>query len=197
MNTSGRIALSIAALLSAHCGGFAPYVRAGYDSKSDSAVKHIALIVWAEDSETGGLAARIASERVKFKTNYLVYREALTSPGWATACAHPTEENERLQGVLEIRLIDVVRDAGDVALELEGRLMRCADGALLWRAQTRGRESSQDEDLSTFKETYQGEFPNTAQALAIPIFVKLIELLDTLPKVFLSEEEEITKIELS
>lgn len=183
-------------LASASCAGVSPYVLGGYDSTALDAAKHITIAAWAEDEQTAALVARIASERVKFKSNYLVHREQRVAPGWSAGCTIEDGSVE-IQGVLEIRVVSLVRDGDSVSLDLEGRLMRCVDGAMLWRASVQGTKGSVDEDLATFVESYQEEFPDTAGALAIPLLAKLIELLDALPDVVLTEDEEITKIELS
>lgn len=191
-----RFLLPLALLATSACAGVTPYVRSGYDSTSANATKHITIAAWAEDDETGRLVARIASERVKFKSNYLVHEERQVAPGWSAGCS-TEDETVEIQGVLELRVVSVLRDAESVSLDLEGRLMRCVDGAMLWRATVQGTKVSVDEDLATFVESYIEEFPATAEPLAIPLLVNLIELLDTLPDVVLTEDEEITKIELS
>ncbi len=170
------------------------WVQAGYDASAADAAKHITVAAWAEDDALARLTARIASERVKFKKNYLVYADGPTSAGWAAACAH---EDAEIQGVLEVRLLDVTTEGSDVTMGIEGRLMRCSDGALLWRAEVEGSGEADDEDLASFAKSYEEEFPGQAQKMAIPLLVNLIVLLDALPDVVLTEEEEFTKIELS
>lgn len=191
-----RTALTLAILLATGCTSRlqSEWVQAGYDSTAADATKRIRVAAWAEDEELARLTARIASERVKFKRNYLVYDDGAVSPGWASACA---SDDAEIQGVLEVRLLDVVTEGNDVALAIEGRLMRCSDGALLWRAEVEGTGESEDEDLATFAESYAEEFPGQANRMAIPLLVNLIALLDALPDVVLTEEEEFTKIELS
>lgn len=170
------------------------WVPKGYDASALDATKRIAIVAWAENEELARLTARIATERVKFKKNYLVYGEGLVNPGWASGC---TRDEETLEGVLVVRLLDVVREDSDVTMGVEGRLMRCSDGALLWRAEVQGSGDADDQDLATFAESYQEEFPEQAEKMAIPLLVNLIALLDALPDVVLTEDEEITKLELS
>ncbi|MEL7304186.1 MAG: MXAN_6521/LA_1396 family lipoprotein [Myxococcota bacterium] len=180
----------------------ARYLKAGYDSTAAGAVKHITVVSVAPDVELARLLGRIASERVKLKMNYLVYDEQIAVPGWSSGCTLDDEnaeqdEDREIDGVLALQVLEDITADNEVEFTIEGRLMRCRDGALLWRAQVTDSASSNDDDLESFAESFRDEFPAQAPRAAIPLLVSLIDLLEALPDVVLNEDEEIMKIELS
>lgn len=169
------------------------YVQPGYDSAADDATKNIIVTGWApsERTELASLTARLAADRIKLKKNYLVHDAVASSSGWSTHC------NDEIQGVLAARILQAVNSGTSVELSIEVSLYRCTDGALLWRGVATGAKESQDDELAAFVEGYVREYPREAPAMTLPLFIHLVELLDNLPDVVLTEDEEITKIELS
>ncbi len=193
----GRFVGVLTVLTAVGCSSLeARYIKAGYDSTAAGAVKHSTVTSVAPDAELASLVGRIASERVKLKMNYLVHDEQIADPGWSSGCA-VDDEDAQIEGVLALQVLEDVTADDEVEFTIEARLMRCRDGALLWRAQVTDSASSNDDDLASFAESFRGEFPDQAPRAAIPLLVSLIDLLEALPDVVLSEDEEIMKIELS
>jgi hypothetical protein len=92
-----------AALALAACSAAQPaWVKAGYDTKKDGAVKRIAIAAWApaEKQKLAELLAKVTEDRIKLRLNYLVYRAGPMDRGWSEHCgpgcaaaASNTEDN--------------------------------------------------------------------------------------------------------
>ena len=167
------------------------YVAPGYQSTSADAVKRITIAAWApaDSAGTALVIARVASDFVKLRKNYLV-PEAVALKGWEEGC------KEGRDGVLSVRVLKSEVEKQDVELTVAVELYRCNDGALLWRAEGKGSGESNDENLKSMVENYARDVDPAATQFAAPAFVVLQDVLNALPDVTLSDAEVEEKIEI-
>lgn len=167
------------------------YVAPGYKSTSADAVKRITIGAWAPTEQAGAapVIARVAADFVKLRKNYLV-PEAVALRGWEEGC------KEGRDGVLTVRVTKSELKDREVDLHLVTELYRCADGALLWRAEGCGEAKSNDESLKQMVENYTREVGPDAERFAAPAFVVLQDMLNAMPDVVLTDAEVEEKIEL-
>jgi probable lipoprotein (TIGR04455 family) len=189
----GRLSLLVLAVLASACGGAidSQYVLRGYDAHASMAVKRIAVAGWApsELPQLGALAARIATDRVKLRKNYLVHDTVVLARDWSEACG------ER-QGVLAVRTLELSVDGSDITVLMDAELFRCADGRLLWRTEGELTADADDEDLANLAASYMSQVGPAARRYAAPVFALLQQLLESLPDPMLNDDEVMEKIEL-
>lgn len=175
------------------------WLKPGYDAKSPEAVKRIAIVAEPAAGHEGlaELLSQVATDRVKLKMNYLVYRSGVQAEPWAAGCtAAPNEGAHPLEGVLSLRAVNV-HIAEKVELHLVAELFRCGDQELLWRAVGLEGNAAANEDLAALTEGYIQNIGEHIQPYAAPAFLVLRDMLDQLPDVVLSDDEVMEKIELS
>ncbi len=165
------------------------YALHNYRAQHADAVKRIVIGAWAPEPGVGELAARIATDMVRLHKNYLVYEPVALQRGFGEACG------ER-QGVLEVRVLDLVTVGDDVTVRASVELFRCGDGRLLWRTEGEDTIDANEEALQQLTAVYRRQLGAPAQRYAAPLFSLLKELTEELPNPELTEEEVIEKIEL-
>jgi probable lipoprotein (TIGR04455 family) len=167
------------------------YLLRGYDGQSNTAVKRIAVAAWAPADlhDVATLTTAIATDFVKLRKNYLVRQSGPVQRDFAEAC-------DALDGVLAIRVLDVVVAADAVTTRLEASLYRCRDGALLWRTTGTLTASSRDENLQQLAAAYGNSAGPAAARFAAPLFALLQQLLTPMPDPVLSDDEILEKIDL-
>jgi probable lipoprotein (TIGR04455 family) len=169
------------------------YLLRGYDVKATgavSAVKRIAVAGWApsEYTDLAPLAAQVATDFVKLRKNYVVFDPVVIKRDFGEACGS-------VEGVLEVRVLDVEVDGEEVTARLQTDLYRCADGALLWRSAGELEAESDDQDLRQLAAAYTAKAGAAAKQFAAPLFAVLQDLLAPLPDPVLNDEEIAEKIE--
>lgn len=186
------LALSTAQLQACSSLG-AVYQQTGYDAQRADAVKRIAVIAWAPEQtpQLDELMARVATDVIKLRKNYLVAASAPSRRGVDGQCT------EQVQGILLWRVLDVIDLDGQVSLHVSAELFRCTDGALLWRAEAQEATDAQDADLVQLSAAYVRELGAVASRYAAPIFAVVQDVVAALPDVALSDDEVLEKIELS
>jgi probable lipoprotein (TIGR04455 family) len=165
------------------------YLLAGYNPVGPDAVKRVVVAGWAPEPGVAELAARIATDMVRLHKNYLAYDPAVLAPDYGASCTNR-------QGVLVMRVLDLVSDGGEVLAHAAAELYRCKDGRLLWRSEGTMSTDSDDEDLQQLVYVYKQQLGPAAQHYAAPLFALFKELLADLPNPELSEDEVLEKIEL-
>lgn len=188
---SKNIALLLAFSLGACSSVDHAYLSRSYNAKADDAIKRIAVAGWSstEHPEVGELLARIGSDLVKLRKNYLVYEPVALKRDFGEACGD-------LQGVLSLRAQDIQVEAGTVTARVVAELHRCVDGRLVWRAEAQDAVASSDADLANLTGVYVRQMGAAAERFAAPMFALVQDLIQTLPDPELNDEEVIEKIEL-
>ncbi len=190
-----RAAVALLALttLASACGGAirSRYALAGYDALAPGAIKRIAVAGWAPAShaDVAPLAAQVAADFVKLRKNYLVHPPVAEKRDFAEACAG-------VEGVLEVRVLELATTGDEVTARVEASLFRCGDGALLWRTEGGLAASSRDVSLEKLAEAYRTRAGESAARFAAPLFAILQQLLGPLPDPVLTDDEVTEKIEL-
>lgn len=195
----GALALVLAVL----CGGVVgagcssvrhTYRQAGYDVHGEGAVKRVAVVGWAPQAEAdlGPVLAHVAADLVKLRKNYLVTGASSGYAGrWSMAC------DANVQGVALVRALEVERvSGGKVRLALSLELLRCSDGALLFRNEAEGTRAFDDAHLRGLTQNYTALLGEDAKHFAAPSFGLLQPMVGQLPDPLLSEAEVEEKIEL-
>ena len=167
------------------------WVRPGYAPAETAAVKRIAVVAWAEPTDTALAKAlgQIAADRIKLKLDYLVVHSGVMARGWSDACAE-------LEGVLSIRALAMTKLDGNLDLDLVAELHDCRNGALIWRTRGSDATGSADDDLARMTETYVSSLGAGVEPYIAPVFLMLRDMLASLPNPTLSDEEILEKIEL-
>ncbi len=158
----------------------------GYQPSGDGAVKHIAVRAWASSGSPalGATLSLMTARLVNQYTNYLVHSQGVLAQGWSEAC-------EEMQGVLVVRTLFVASGPSETTLDLSLELLRCADGALLWRTAGAGSYDPADEDLKNFTTAYVNDIGEEARRYAAPAFVLIKDLIEALPNPLPLTDEEI------
>lgn len=139
-------------------------------------------------------AGEMFSEMARRYVNH--HRDFIAKEGAAAASLPADACGEGFDGLLHLSP-RLVPDEGGAEVEVEGRLLRCADGVEVWRAGVAGSWPSDDPNVSTVIEEYSDEFGAGVTPIAAPAFHALRALLDTLPRPVLERDDDIMeKIEL-
>ena len=198
-----HLAIFVSLLLAAACGSplRQVYGMRGYSLTAPDTVKHVAVLAWApkDDPRLAELLAREASDVIKLRRDYLVHRVEAMPHSWADLCHLPEADGSAaldLQGVIAVRLLDLTDEDDEVDMRLAMELYRCADGALLWRADAQAEANPADPSLKELVHTYVQSFGALAQRSAATAFVIIKALVDALPNPVLTDDEVGQKIEL-
>ena len=181
--------------LSAACSQVRHTYRAqGYDPLSRGAIKRLAVVGWAptEAAGAGPVAAQVAADLIKLRKNYLVTQASAGYAGrWSMACTNG------VQGVVMVRVLRASEPKpGHVALNLAVSLLRCSDGALLYRSEVGGQSKSGEASLAQLVTSYEAAFGAEARTYAAPSFTLLQQVVAQLPDPVLDDKEVEEKIEL-
>lgn len=170
------------------------YRQAGYDALGKNAIKRVAVVGWAPQAEAdlGPVLAHVAADLIKLRKNYLVTGASSGYAGrWSLAC------DNGVQGVAMVRALEVERTgSGKVTMTLALELLRCSDGALLFRNEARGKRAFDDAHLRSLTQNYTALLGEDARQFAAPSFGLLQPMVASLPDPVLDDAEVEEKIEL-
>lgn len=192
----GRLVMALLALgCATACSGVrATYRQAGYDAHAKNAVKRVAVVGWApqDEADLGPVLAHVAADLIKLRKNYLVTGASAGYAGrWSMACT------DGVQGVAMVRALEVTRaGSGRMQMTLALELLRCSDGALLFRQEARGRRAFDDAHLRGLTQNYTALLGEDARHFAAPSFSLLQPMVAALPDPVLDDAEVEEKIEL-
>lgn len=170
------------------------------DWKTADATRVKRLVVVVAPAPKGDL--KLAAMFGLMARNYVnLKREFIVKANTTAALPTPPEKFDPkglcgpgIEGVLW--LAPTVLDQGQsVHEEVEGKLLRCPDGAEVWGAHAEGTWKSSDTALAQMSGNYVKDLgPGVAPYLA-PTFHLLKPTLDTLPNPTLTDEEQVEKTE--
>lgn len=199
MRFAAKPSRALAVLLALGCAAAcssvrATYRQAGYDARAKDAIKRVAVVGWAPQNEAdlGPVLAHVAADLIKLRKNYLVTGASAGYAGrWSMACA------DGVQGVAMVRALEVARAGGGrVQMTLALELLRCSDGALLFREEASGSRSFDDAHLRGLTQNYTALLGEDARHFAAPSFGLLQPMVAALPDPVLDDAEVEEKIEL-
>lgn len=143
-----------------------------------------------EDPELGAMWSTMARRYANHHRDFIAKVERAEATPPTDLCI------EGIDGVLHLSPT-LTQDGEGVQVEVQGRLLRCADLTEVWSAAVGGSWPSQDSQVSTVIDEYQSEHGPRVTPFIAPSFHALRALLDTLPRPVLEREEDIMeKIEL-
>ena len=99
-----------------------------------------------------------------------------------------------IEGVLWL-MPDVKRAGNGIEAAVDGKLVRCMDGAEVWSAQAAGSWESHEAGLQQTIQDYASQFGAEVQPYVAASYHLLRAALDTLPNPVLTEEDQSDKIE--
>ena len=95
------------------------------------------------------------------------------------------------EAILHIEPTRVDATARGYALALSARMVRCRDGAVIWKATARGRFKSQDPHLVEVKARYEALFGDEIGPVVAPSFRLIRAALSNLPRPVLETDDDI------
>ena len=126
-----------------------------------------------------------------------IVRAALTQPDQLArdkACATGTADKP-MHGLLTV--VGKQEQQGEqVRVQVAATLLRCSDGAQVWRAEGAHTFASVDATVAELTTYYSGLLGPAVQAYVAPVFHLLRAVLETLPRPELTDDETMEKIEL-
>lgn len=192
-----RASVALPALLGLALAGCSAVRHASTQDDFDQVDKKtlLRLMVFTAPLPAGEASAgEMFSEMARRYVNH--HRDFIAKEGAAAAALPADACGEGFDGLLHLEP-RVVPTEGGAEVEVEGRLLRCADGVEVWRAGVAGSWPSEDPNVSTVIEEYSDEFGSGVTPIAAPAFHALRALLDTLPRPVLEKDDDIMeKIEL-
>jgi probable lipoprotein (TIGR04455 family) len=171
----------------------AQYVMPGYAASNPSAIKHVTIAAWAPDDapQLAVVMAQVAQDLIKLRKNYLVHGTGSWTLGAEPACA------EGVDGVLLLRVMDAHAVAPkDMQLHGALSLLRCRDGAEVFRSEGQVTTATNDKSLADLTSTYRAQLGDGASLWAAPAFALVQALADPLPDPHLTDQDIEEKIEL-
>ncbi|RYF05850.1 MAG: hypothetical protein EOO40_09920 [Deltaproteobacteria bacterium] len=168
------------------------FVAPNYDERAADAIKRIAVLGCAPQGPAGlaEVTAAVGADLVKLRKNYLVQKVGVAHQHWAEACA-----DTACEGVLLVRTLAQTGDAQIQSLKLATALLRCRDGALLWRSESAAQSRSDDAKLVDLVATYTSDLGVAASTFAAPAFVVLQGMIEAMPDPTLSDPEIAEKLD--
>ena len=163
-----------------------------YDAAGPAAIKKVAVVGWAPHEHRGlaEVLGAVGTDLVKLRKNYLVTATSTAQIHWAEACGSQAD------GILYIRALHSQSLGHKQHLTLSLEMLRCRDGALLWRAEGSGTQASDDAKLCELVANYTSQLGPAGSSFAAPAFVILQDLVEALPNPVLSSDEVAEKLEL-
>ena len=168
------------------------YISEGYSDDPLKMVKHVSVIVYVPGDRDGigALAADIASDMIRLRTNYFIYEVKSVTGEWKGGQAGR-------DGVILFTVEKYnVSGKNRVDLQIKAELFRSADGKLLWSAGGSAGKKSDDSDLKELTALYTEKHPGTAGIYAAPLFIIIQDLVDMMPNPELTDDEIDLKIKL-
>lgn len=169
------------------------YVMPGYGAGDSQAIKHITIAAWAPDNapQLAMVLAQVAQDLIKLRKNYLVHGAGPWILGAEPGCA------EGVDGVVLLRVMDAQMKAPqDVKLHGALSLLRCRDGAEIFRSEGHVTTAINDKSLADLTATYKAQLGDAASRWAAPAFALVQALADPLPDPHLTDHDIEEKIEL-
>lgn len=168
-------------------------IRDDFDQVDRKSLLRLAVVTAplpAGNAEAGAMWSTMARRYVNHHRDFIVKVER-------AAATLPTDVcRDDLNGLLTLEP-QVRAYEGGAEVTVKGRLLRCADGVEVWRAEAGGSWASDDPNVSTVIEEYREEAGESVVGLIAPSFHALRALLDTLPRPVLEKDDDIMeKIEL-
>lgn len=182
------------ALMLASCSHLsAQYVMPGYGTTGPRVIKHVTLAAWAP-TDAPGLApvvAQVAIDLIKLRKNYLVHGVVPWSMQESAGCA------EGIDGVLLLRVLDDhLEPPESAALHGSLALLRCQDGAQVFRSEGQVTTAVHDKSLADLRQSYLHQLGEPGGRWSAPAFALVQVLADPLPDPQLTEQDIEDKIEL-
>ena len=197
----GPLLLIITAMFGTACGSAVEmqHLHPGYGAPKSEQIKRIALQAWTPASPAGlaQLTSDIATDFINLKRNHLVYESGPSTEGWSKACS--TDSDNKVEGVLEVRILDFENDKDDeeIWLHIAVSFYRCSDAALLWWVDADDWYDTDNEDLAELERVYGKRYGSIADTFATPIFEIIKEALESFPNPELTDDEVMERIEIS
>lgn len=140
----------------------------------------------------GAMWSAIAARHVDLKRDFIIKdklaRGADAPVEAGTLCA------SGIEGVLWLAP-DVRRSGNGIEAAVDGKLLRCADGAEVWFAHAAGSWESHEAGLQQTIQDYSAQFGPEVQPYVAASYHLLRAALDTLPNPVLTEQDQSDKIE--
>jgi len=197
--TQPRLALALltgAALLSSACGPVrSHWVRDDYAQVDRAATLRLRVVVEAPAEATAPeeiweMWALIARRYANQKRDFIVSEHGAAEGAFDLAAAC----EEGYEGILRLEPTLTLVGAGAEAT-LKASLLRCHDGAPVWRAEAGGTWPQQDPVLEATVQEYVEEYDEGVRPYVAPVFHLSKAALDTLPKPTLPPEAVDEKID--
>jgi len=169
-------------------------LRPDYDKVDKFRVKRLSIVTspLPDGSQAGGdLFSLMARRQVNLKRQFIAKDTAAMQEGF--------EPRARCKGGIEGVMWlkpNAKRFNKSVTLNLDAKLYRCIDGAVVWEASGGGRWAEADDTLKEMTATYVSELGPEAEPFVAPAFHMMKALVDQMPDPVLTEEDKDEKIEL-
>lgn len=171
----------------------AQYVMPGYGAQGPQVIKHVTLAAWAPQNAPGlaPVVAQVAVDMIKLRKNYLVHDVVPWSLQETAGCS------EGIEGILLLRVLDShTEPPEDTTLHGSLTLLRCSDGAQVFRSEGQLTTAVHDKSLADLRGSYLRQLGEPGGRWAAPAFALVQALAEPLPDPHLSEQDIEAKIEL-
>lgn len=181
------------ALLVAACGpSVQSQIRDDYAQVDRNQVRRIEVVVApvpAGDALQGKLWSLLARRYINQHRDFIV--KAHGAAEQFVLAEHCAGQEGALR--LDVKALPAGKD---VAAQVQGQLLRCRDGEVVWSGKVKGKWASDEATVAELRAHYVAELGPEVEAMVAPAFYALRSLLETLPKPVLDEAGEMEKIEL-
>ena len=167
-------------------------VRSDYEQIDRTQVRRIEVVVAplpTGDALQGQLWSLLARRYINQHRYFIVKKHSAVAE--FTLAQHCNGQ----EGALHLAVVPAPAGA-EVAVEVQGELLRCRDGEIVWSGTVKGKWRSDEANVAELRGHYVAELGAGVEPMVAPAFYALRALLETLPRPNLDEAAEMEKIEL-
>jgi probable lipoprotein (TIGR04455 family) len=169
--------LSVQILFITSCSMLGPvYVKTGYRTDSINTIRSARLIIRKppEKPELAPLISAIASDTIRVKTGYKITTKDFPRRLKEDKCRE--DEGSLIFSVEELKTVQ-----RNVIIYIRGKLIRCSNSEVIWRAEGRYDGKPGDERLKNLVRYYRREYGEIAELYTEPVYFLMRDIIHTLP----------------
>lgn len=171
------VLLSLLTIFISSCSMLGPvYVKTGYRTDRIDTIRSVRLIVlkYSEKPELGPLISTIASDTIKVKTSYKILKKNNTGKIKKNKC-------RKDEGSFSFSVEELETFRGHIIIYIRGKLTRCGNDELIWRAEGRYEGKPGDKRLKSLVRQYSRIYGSVAELYTEPLYFLMKDIIDTLP----------------
>ncbi len=152
------------------------YVKSGYRRDSAQTIRSTRLIIYrpSEKPELAQLISAIVTDTLKVKTGYIITTRTISRKAGEDRCKGE-------QGAFFFSVEELETSGRHIILYLRGKLIRCSNSEIIWRAEGRYDGEPGDQRLKDLVRQYRREYGKTAELFTEPLYYLLKDIIETLP----------------